>query len=146
MNSDDFEKQLQRQPLRQIPSEWRDEILSVARNAEAAGAAATSLDHPRAASEMTASWWREWLWPCPEAWAGLAAVWLVILGVNVTAPSPETQMAAKPLVPQHEVSTQLAEQRRELARLLDLTLDSTPAARPGSPPGPRSEGPSPSKA
>ena len=34
MNADDFEKQLKRQALRQVPSEWREDIL---RAAEAAG-------------------------------------------------------------------------------------------------------------
>jgi hypothetical protein len=25
---------------------------------------------------------REWLWPCPQAWAALAAVWMLLLAVN----------------------------------------------------------------
>ena len=33
MNSDHFEQRLQRQPLRQIPTEWRAEILSKAHHA-----------------------------------------------------------------------------------------------------------------
>ena len=35
MNADEFEKRLQRQPLRQTPCEWRSEILAAARDAQA---------------------------------------------------------------------------------------------------------------
>lgn len=66
MNPDDFEKQLRRTPIRPAPEAWRGEILKAAR------AAAPAKTEPRV-------WWRELLWPCPRAWAGLAAAWVVIL-------------------------------------------------------------------
>jgi hypothetical protein len=135
MKPDDFEKQLQRQPLRQVPGEWRAEILRSAR--------AASLHAPRPAPRV-AAWWNEWLWPCPQAWAGLAAVWLDILGLNATAPAESGSMAERPPEPSSELESRLAAQRRELARLLDNTL-SEPAPILKSPPGPRSEGPAPSK-
>jgi hypothetical protein len=83
MNTDDFEQRLQRQRLRQIPAEWREDILSAAR--QASPAVRTS----------PVPWWRfsfsaishqlsTLLWPCPQAWAGLAAVWLGLLAFNLT--------------------------------------------------------------
>jgi hypothetical protein len=70
----DFEESLRRQSLRPIPIEWRAEILRAAR------------DGRHAAAHRSHPWWREWLWPCPRAWAGLAAAWGIILLLHVTAP------------------------------------------------------------
>ena len=66
MNPDDFENQLRRTPIRPAPEAWRGEIL------RAAHAAAPAKPEPQ-------QWWRELLWPCPRAWAGLAAAWVVVL-------------------------------------------------------------------
>ncbi|PYK58897.1 MAG: hypothetical protein DME21_14645, partial [Verrucomicrobia bacterium] len=76
MRPEDFEKQLQRQPLRKIPAEWRGEILDAARRAH----------EPQ--PSQPASWWRALLWPCPQAWAGLAAVWVLILALNSVTREP----------------------------------------------------------
>jgi hypothetical protein len=65
----DFEEYLRRQSIRPVPAQWREEILRAAR-----------------AQPATTSWWREWLWPCPKAWAGLAAAWGIIFLLHVTAP------------------------------------------------------------
>jgi hypothetical protein len=135
MKPDDFENQLPRQPLREIPGDWRAEILQAAR---AAASPRASRLAPRASFD-----WREWLWPSPKAWAGLAAVWLIIIGLNATAPAGPEVMAKQTPAPSTETQMTLAAQRRELARLLDVT--SEPASAPKPPPGPRSEGLSPSK-
>lgn len=137
MKPDDFEKQLQRQTFRNVPGEWRSEILQAAR-------AAKETSHPSSLTSHFASNWREWLWPSPQAWAGLAAAWMVILALNVTAPSGPNAMAKRPAATSADTEMTLAAQRRELARLLDNSF-SEPAPAPKSPPGPRSEGPSPSK-
>ena len=65
----DFEEFLRRQSIRPIPSEWRAEILRASR-----------------AKPTSSPWWREWMWPCPQAWAGLAAAWGIILLLTFTAP------------------------------------------------------------
>jgi len=134
MKPDDFESQLQRQPLRAAPAEWRTEILQAAR---------VSVS-PRTShlAPHTSPWWREWLWPSPQAWAGLAAVWLVILGLNATTASRSIEIAKQSPKPPSEVETSLAAQRRELARLLDNFSEPTPRPKTG-PPGPRSENLSP---
>ncbi len=136
MKPDEFEQQLQSQPLRSVPSEWRAEILEVAH-------AARTAHESRVTRQATSvPWWRNWLWPCPQAWAGLAATWLILVvlhlaarptlpSVAIQSPSPEKRMA-------------VAAQRRELARLLDVPADSAPAPK-ATVPGPRSERTSSSK-
>jgi len=136
MKLDEFEKEMQRQPLRQVPPEWRAAIL---RSARAAAASRSSLLTPHAVS-----WWREWLWPSPKAWAGLAAVWLVIAGLNLPIASRPSGIAQQTPKPSPEVETTLADQRRELARLLDNLAESAPRPK-AVPPGPRSENFSPPK-
>ena len=132
MKPDDFEKQLERQPFRDVPPEWREEILKAAR--------ASSIPRASRLAPQAFPWWHEWLWPAPQAWAGLAAAWLVILGVNMAPSSPEAPtIAANAPAASAATATNLFEQRRELARLLDPTLESAPARKSPAPPGPRSE-------
>lgn len=106
MNRDDqFEKRLQRQPLREIPSAWRKEILSAAE-------AAVASPHSSAASRSS-SWWRELFWPCPQAWAALAAVWLVILAASlVTRETPA--MASRQITPPSPQVRELLKQQGQL--------------------------------
>ena len=147
MNTDDFEKRLQRQSLREIPSGWRADILRTANTPVAADARRLHLLGQNDQSHLTSAataWWREWLWPSPKAWAGLAAVWLVILGLNVTKASHYTDMAKQAPKPSTEMEASLAAQRRELARLLDNFTEPAPTPK-SSPPGPRSENFSPPK-
>src|SRR5438552_14253870 len=80
MNADDFDKRLQRQTLRPIPHEWRSEILDAARRADD--------PQPSTFNSQPTSWWRELLWPCPQAWAGLAAAWVLILALNAATREP----------------------------------------------------------
>lgn len=69
MKTDDFETSFRKPPFRSIPPEWRGEILQAAQTA-----AEVPTPEPRQV------WWRELLWPCPKAWAAVAAAWVVILG------------------------------------------------------------------
>jgi hypothetical protein len=131
MKPDEFEQDLQCQLRRRVPGEWRGKIL------EAAQAAARERVGPQ---EEEHGWcfpsWREWFWPCPQAWAGLAAVWMILLGFQLATASAPSAMARRS--PSSEVRMALAAQRRELARLLDVPADPAPAPRP-TVPGPRSE-------
>ena len=105
MNSDDFEKRLERQTIRPVPGEWRREILQTAARRARSDAPHLQL---KAQNSKLKTFVSELLWPCPQAWAGLAAVWLVILTVNFltleSSPviaqksfphSPETLMALR---------------------------------------------------
>src|SRR5437870_4722803 len=138
MNTDDFEERLRRQSLRPIPHEWRREIL------DAAGCAGEP--QPSTFDSRATSWWREWLWPCPQAWAGIAAVWMILLGLYFTPPSSSRAMTAQTPAPSPEARVALAAQRREMARLLEGPAEPAPASNTTIP-GPRSErtAPSPSK-
>src|SRR5664280_2576256 len=96
MNTDDFEKRLQREPLRQIPGEWREQILSAARQASLAEHAPRTTQHAPPSPSLLSTIHHQLstlLWPHPTAWAGLAAVWLMILGVNLTTQDASTRFA-----------------------------------------------------
>ena len=74
MNPDDFEGQLERQMLRQPPAAWREEILSTAR---------ANIRPPAAADNIRLlTGWRALLARIPVAWGAVAAIWLMIIGVN----------------------------------------------------------------
>jgi hypothetical protein len=131
-----------------VPTEWRAEILQAETNALAADVR-RRMDEVNTAAQpirlltsaaTNQAWWREWLWPSPKAWAGLAAGWIAIAVLNVTGAPGGAEMAKQSPKPSLEAATTLAAQRRELARLLDNPAD--PAATPkprATPPGPRSE-------
>ena len=142
MNTEDFEKRLQRQPLRQIPGEWREEILSAAREASLPEHAPRTTHHVPAKASLLSTLHHQLstlLWPHPTAWAGLAAVWLVILGINLTTRHGSTALAkhSAPVSPQVIMAFQ--EQERLLAELIGPS-EVPVAERPKpAPPRPRSE-------
>jgi hypothetical protein len=125
MNSE-FEKQLESQPLRELPPEWRSQIL----------AAATAP--PRS---IVAEWLSSWLWPHPRAWAGLAAAWIVIFFFHLTAPG-EAGGARNSSPATFESFAKMRRQTLIMAQLLGSLDDGDqPAAALPAPPKPRSEGP-----
>jgi hypothetical protein len=84
-------------------------------------------------------WWRTWLWPCPQFYAGLAAVWVLMLAVNYSISEPQNVPTSKDLTASGEIIKALVQQRRELAELLELT--DVPVVTPQlGLPRPRSEG------
>ena len=83
MNPSEFEKRLQRTPLRQPPTEWRKEIL----------AASERNRHTNAVRGPTcaATWQRklrELFWPHPIAWGAIAALWMAIALVRLALQEP----------------------------------------------------------
>jgi hypothetical protein len=86
---------------------------------------------------IVAKLWQELILPYRRAWTGLAAIWLVILGVNFVASVNTPQVTlAKVTPPTTEVLTALREQNQMLAQLLG-PIESTPARRVR--PGPSSQ-------
>jgi len=136
MKPDDFEQQLQRQPRRQIPAEWRAGVLRAAR--------AAAPGTPRRAG-VTSTWWREWLWPSPWAWAGAAAVWALIFVLNFesSAGAPDAVFARSTPPPAAAIEMALAQRRQLLTSLFDpVPAEAAIFAPPRNPvrPQPRSEG------
>ncbi len=113
MNAD-FEKQLQCQPLRELPRDWRAEIL------------ATATDS------------RPSTWPSFRAWAALAAVWVVIFLLHLTAPDEPRLAGNSPGMTMRSFAM-LHEQTLLMAESLGQPDFRQPAAAVPAPPKPRSE-------
>jgi hypothetical protein len=113
MNPEDFEQQIKQRPVRSLPPEWRAEILGAAK------AAAQAAPEPRQSIFATI---REqlsvFLWPHPRAWAGIAAVWLVIIALRMMEPGAPVQETAEKRPVRQAAVMALTEERRELAQLL----------------------------
>lgn len=129
--NDDFENQIQRQPLKKIPGEWRAEIL-----------VAADLNR-RKIREFTfaatvASGLRQIFWPHPKAWAGLAAVWIFIFAVNFSIRDKSPVVAEKVAPPSPEVIAELQKQRLLFAQLIGSS-DVREAEPPKFFPRPRTE-------
>jgi len=115
MNSDDFEQRLQRQPPRQIPPEWRAEILSQAHHAS------RTTHHVSAWRAMLStlnSQLSTLLWPSPKAWASLAVIWLLLLIANTSTSDKSTAVAGAVSRPAPERLMAWREQERMLTELL----------------------------
>ena len=132
MNTDDFEQRLQRQVLRQIPSEWRGEILDAAISRHSSRVTRHSflstLNHQLSTI----------LWPHPKAWAGLAAVWILIFCMDFSMRDTTPLVAEKAAPPSPEVIVELRQQQRMLAELIGAN-QAREAELPGFLPLPRSE-------
>jgi hypothetical protein len=116
MKPEELEQKLSRQPLRQVPTEWREQILTAA---ESAGSARHSppATQPSWLSTLNAQL-STFLWPHPRAWAGLAAIWIVIFAVNFSMRDRSPAVAEKFAPPAPEVIVELRQQQRLLAELI----------------------------
>ena len=136
MNSDNFEQRLQHQSPRQIPTGWREEILSGANSAAHPSPIATRpARFPSSIFHLLSSI----LWPHPRAWAGLAAIWIFIFGVNFATRDSSPPIARKisPLTP--EMRMVLKEREKILTELIEPREPLVAERRKLFPPRPRSE-------
>jgi hypothetical protein len=115
MKPDDFEKKLQRQPLRKIPAAWRAEIV-------AAATSRTSKVEGRAQDELWLSTLGARLssvfWPHPKAWTALAAIWIFIFALNFSMRDTSPRIAEKSAPPSPEMIVELKKQQRMFAELM----------------------------
>jgi hypothetical protein len=58
------------------------------------------------------------LWPSPRAWAGLAAVWIAILTVSLSAGHSTSSVRKASLAPAPDVAKAFKEQERLLVELI----------------------------
>jgi len=98
--------------------EIRQSVLSSVRRTESVAAQQSES----ASRERSAGWsvtvWRELIWSCRRAWAGLALIWLVVLGLNITTRDEPSVLAVSTLPPSPEVLAALREQGQLLSELL----------------------------
>jgi hypothetical protein len=122
MNFDELETRLGNVPRAPIPAGWRKELLSVGESHNS--------------SLQRSPWWKQWLWPHPAAWAGLAAVWVVILAVEFAAHSEPADVSAGLVRPAPEMLQAFQDRTRLMAELSDDSLPTPPwhpaAERPRS--------------
>jgi hypothetical protein len=84
----DFERKLSRVPFRTPPEDLRAVVLARADSGKTAG--------------VNVRWtWRDWLWPAPQAWVALAALWILFAVLSFASRPPETTLppaeAAQPV-------------------------------------------------
>jgi hypothetical protein len=77
-------------------------------------------------------------WPHPKAWAGLAAVWILIFAVDFSVRDKSPVVAEKAAPPSPEVIAELRQQQRMLAELIGSS-QAREADLPRFLPQPRSE-------
>ena len=107
----EFERKLERQPLRPIPREWKEEIFAAldrerqpvssrdGSESERFGRNAAIVESRRLLRFQVSHSWREWLWPSPAAWAALLALWAGLLALYFSAPHTRATVATQPAAP-----------------------------------------------
>ena len=111
----EFEKRLSSQSLKEIPAEWRSEILSAAVEAHR-----TSRITHRSWLSTLKHQLSTPLWPHPAAWAGLAAVWVVILALNFSMRDKAPVLVEKAPPASQEVLVELRQQHKLYAELMGI--------------------------
>jgi hypothetical protein len=112
--AEQFERRLRCQTMREVPREWRAEILSAAGRGSKAESRAQADRWPSTLVTRLSTL----LWPHPKAWAGLAAVWVLILAVDFSTRDTSPRVAEKSLPPSPEVIVELKKQQRLFAELM----------------------------
>lgn len=118
MNQDmeQFEQRLRRQPVKQVPGDWRAEILAQAKAAQPTHHA-SRIAHSSLLSTINHHL-STLLWPHPVAWAGLAAVWLLVFAINLSTHSSTVMLATATPKPAPEILVALTEQHKLYAELM----------------------------
>src|SRR5579859_1912908 len=139
MNGDNaFEKRLQAVPHRAIPEAWRREILSAAR--EAAGTHSAPRETTTGVFSDLKVLLARILWPHPKAWAGLAALWLLVLGLNFAAREPVRLQLVRAITPSSPQMIEMLHQQQQLLAELVGPLDKPQVSHPKTVlPQPRSQ-------
>lgn len=132
--TEQFEQRLRRQSLKKIPGEWRAEILSAARAVQITRHASPVSRLSTLNQKLSTL-----LWPHPKAWAGLAAVWVGILVLNLSQRDPSPVAVEKFSPPPPEIMAELRQQKLLFVELMGSPETPEADRRKNVPPGPRSE-------
>ena len=111
--TEQFERRLSRQPLKKIPGEWRAAILDACRVQSVERRKPERFLPSTLVSRLSTIFW-----PHPKAWAGLAAVWVLIFAVDFSMRDTTPVVAEKAAPPSPEVIVELRQQQRMLAELI----------------------------
>ncbi len=134
--NDDFEKRLQQVAQRQIPPGWRQEILTAAKRDETSRQAST-VARPNSLivfMDQLAALLR----PQRAAWVALAAVWIVIMLLNLSGGSDSTtSMTAS--IPAEQTRIALKQKQVLMLELAGRTEARETIQPRVIPPGPRSQ-------
>jgi anti-sigma factor RsiW len=84
-------------------------------------------------------WWRQLIWPCRHAWAGMAALWLLLWGVNSGWSKSEPRRMARGVAATPAVMQALFEQKQLLTELIAPVSGPSLKTRSEEHPKPRSE-------
>jgi hypothetical protein len=138
MNPDDFEKRLQRQPLRQIPSEWRAEILQAATSPRPS--TLDPLARRSGAKAARPSLLSAILWLQPKAWAALGCVWILIFALHAASRGNSPMLAQASAPKSANMMITLKDREQTLVELIGNNNSAKDADKPRrlNPP-PRSE-------
>jgi anti-sigma factor RsiW len=92
--------------------------------------------HSIALGNLFVGWWRELIWPQRRAWAGIAALWLVMWALNWGSPGTAGGKVSSGTAPM--AAQTFEEERRMLAELFP-PVEREPAEAPRRKPAPHSE-------
>ena len=109
----EFEQKISRQSLKQIPGEWRAEILANCRGPKVENRAQEQFGASTFVSRLSTIFW-----PNPGAWAGLAAVWIAILALNLSTRDDSQVVARQSAPPSPEVVAEVRQQKLMFAQLI----------------------------
>ena len=113
---DAWERRLAAQPFRAVPPAWRSTILATA------GTGTHAAPRPARDRSVRSGWFERWLREYPVTWGALAALWLVVAGLN----SVDRWVNGSPAASARSISTtqwaEIQNQRKELGELAGIEL------------------------
>jgi len=130
-----FEQRLSRQPLRRVPAEWRAEILAAVGRESRGDSRKSGRLRPSALVSRLSTFF----WPHPAAWAGLAAVWFLILAVNLSDRGQSPAVVENSAPPSPRVVAELKQQQRMFVELIGAPDSKDADHSKTLPPRPRTE-------
>lgn len=137
MNDDtkQFEQRLRDLPMKEIPGDWRAEILAAAREAQTISQRSPVSRHHwfSVLKQRVAAL----LWPHPRAWAALASAWILVFGFNFAARDTSAPIAKNSSAPSPETVAELKQQRKLYAELMGNGDTREPELRKETPDRPR---------